>query len=67
MLPPNFNGPVWLLATAAGRLYITPEDVNEARESGADRISIWTDVLQAVESGRVEDASCTASCALKVP
>lgn len=55
----------WAIAKAAGRNYITPEDVTEAVAAGISQTDLWREVLQAVEAGLVEDASCTAFVALK--
>ena len=56
---------VWDIAKSANRDYITPEDVTEAFKSGETRENVWREVLQAIEAGCVEDASCTAFVALK--
>ena len=55
----------WAIAKAAGRDYITPEDVTAAVAAGISQTDLWREVLQAVECGAVEDASCTAFVALK--
>jgi hypothetical protein len=56
---------VWEHAKAAGRDYITPEDVGAATSEGATKDDVWRDVLQAIEAKSAEDPSCCAFVALR--
>lgn len=47
-----------------GHNYLTPEIVATSAKSGCDLLTIWRQVLQAVETKRVEDAAATAFVAL---
>ena len=54
----------WDRAKVAGRMYVTPEDVEAAFLDGESYVSIWQDLLQAVEANAAEDASACAHVAL---
>lgn len=55
----------WAFAKAAGRDYLTPEDVTAGLEAGASVLMTAQAVLQAVEGKMAEDASLCAFIALK--
>ena len=57
----------WFHAKKSDRNYITPEDVSAAIRAGAGEVLLLRSVLAAIELGTVEDVSCTAFVALKVP
>jgi hypothetical protein len=52
-------------AAAEGRTYITPEDVQDAIDAGADRLALYTELLQWIERRGAEDASLCAFVALQ--
>jgi hypothetical protein len=54
----------WQVTKEHKRDYLTPEDVTESQKSGCDKITIWREVLQAVERRSIEDACMTAFVAL---
>ena len=53
------------IAAAAGRAYITPEDVQDAIDAGMDKISLYTELLSWIEGGTVEDTRLAAFVALQ--
>lgn len=56
----------WAFAKAAGRDYLTPEDVTNGIEAGASVLVVAQAVLEAVEGKMAEDASLCAFVALKM-
>lgn len=61
------SAPVWAIAARKGRPWpgpITPEDVGDAIEEGADPTAVMLDVLVAVDARAAEDASLCAFVAL---
>jgi hypothetical protein len=54
----------WVYARAAGRDYITPEDIETALASGEPRDNVAGDVLWAINDSRTEDARLCAFVAV---
>ena len=48
------------VAEKNGRDYVTPEDVTDAFETGAEIVSVWHDVLLAISRKKAEDVSLVA-------
>jgi hypothetical protein len=65
--PPHTAAPpsVWYYAKACDRDYITPEDVDAAREAGADINALRLEVLVALSRGCCEDWGLSAFVAAK--
>lgn len=55
----------WAHAEKNGRCYLTPEDVADAIDAGADYVSVYRAVLMAVERRAAEDAGLCAYIALE--
>lgn len=53
----------WTFARMAGRDYITPEDIAEARGCGARGEALFRIVLAAIGAKRAEDPACCAFAA----
>lgn len=55
----------WFLAVKEKRDYITPEDIEEAIKNGADKTSLYKEVLLAISAKACEDVSLCAFIAVK--
>lgn len=56
----------WAYARERGRDYLTPEDLTDAIEAGADRDTIWRATLDAISRKVAEDKSLCAFVALEM-
>jgi hypothetical protein len=60
VIMPNNSYDPWSHAAENGRNYITPEDIQDAIDAGADQMVLSVAVLKALGQKKCEDWSCCA-------